>query len=39
MNKALAIFRNGPLEFDEPMNWPIGTKLEVRTDESAAVRR
>ena len=29
MQKAEAVFRNGRVEFDAPVAWPDGTKLEV----------
>ena len=29
MEKALATFRNGQVEFDHPVRWPEGTRLEV----------
>ena len=29
MEKALATFRNGQVQFDAPVNWPEGTRLEV----------
>jgi hypothetical protein len=29
MEKALATFHNGKVEFDEPVDWPDGTRLEV----------
>lgn len=36
MQKTPAIFRNGQVEFDEPVNWPDGTKLDVCPSESIA---
>jgi hypothetical protein len=29
MEKALATFHNGRVEFDRPVTWPDGTRLEV----------
>jgi hypothetical protein len=29
MEKALATFHNGQVEFDQPVDWPEGTRLEV----------
>ena len=29
MEKAMATFHNGHVEFDQPVNWPEGTRLEV----------
>ena len=29
MEKALATFHNGHVEFDQPVSWPEGTRLEV----------
>lgn len=36
MQKAQAIYRNGQVEFDEPVNWPDGTKLDVCPSEPTA---
>jgi hypothetical protein len=29
MEKALATFRNGQVEFDQDVDWPEGTRLEI----------
>ena len=39
MQKAQAVLRNGQVEFDEPVTWPDGTRLDVCPTESVTDSR